>query len=138
MRETTKTKRPARSRPAWLTKVSMAEEGCGDVDMCMLSRVAETKEWVPGANKFAMEPFFCRREGGDRADEDDGYVVCLVHDAGDAPTSAAAERNVATECAILDAKTFECVCRLQLPVFVPFGVHGTFTHDYCLGPPSSP
>ncbi|XRB03648.1 retinal pigment epithelial membrane protein [Pycnococcus provasolii] len=116
-----------------LTKVSMKEEGCGEVDMCMLSSVESKKEWVPGTNKFAMEPFFVAREGGDPTDEDDGYIVCLVHDAGETPAPGA-ERDVSTECAILDAKSMECVCRLELPVFVPFGVHGTFTRDYCLGP----
>ena len=36
-------------------------------------------EWVPGDAKFAMEPFFVASKYA--VDEDDGWVVALVHDA---------------------------------------------------------
>lgn len=90
------------------------------------------EQWVPGDRKFAMEPFFVPRKGG--TDEDDGWVVALVHDA------AAEKSNFdgrGTEMVIIDAKKFSegPVARLRLPSYVPFGVHGSWSPKYVAGPP---
>jgi len=94
---------------------------------------AKEIEWVPGDRKFAMEPFFVARKGED-LDEDDGWVVALVHDA-DYEKSDFGGRG--TEMVIIDAKKFEegPVARLRLPTYVPFGVHGSWSTDYVAGPP---
>ena len=93
---------------------------------------AEEIEWIPGESKFAMEPFFVARKGA--VDEDDGWVVALVHDA-DYEESKMGGRG--TEMVIIDAKKFGegPVARLRLPTYVPFGVHGSWSTSYVAGPP---
>ena len=93
---------------------------------------AEEIEWVPGDSKFAMEPFFVARKGA--VDEDDGWVVALVHDA-EYEESEMGGRG--TEMVIIDAKKFGegPVARLRLPTYVPFGVHGSWSTSYVAGPP---
>ena len=90
------------------------------------------EQWVPGDRKFAMEPFFVPRKGA--TDEDDGWVVALVHDAA-AEGSTFGGRG--TEMVIIDAKKFGDgpVARLRLPTYVPFGVHGSWSPKYVAGPP---
>ena len=107
-----------------LTKVSLpSTDALGDVTEI---------EWVPGESKFAMEPFFVARKGA--VDEDDGYVVALVHDA-EYEGSDMGGRG--TEMVIIDAKKFEegPVARLRLPTYVPFGVHGSWSTTHVAGPP---
>jgi hypothetical protein len=89
-------------------------------------------EWVPGDAKFAMEPFFVARKGA--VDEDDGYVVALVHDAAYEGSDMGGR---GTEMVIIDAKKFEegPVARLRLPTYVPFGVHGSWSTTHVAGPP---
>ena len=59
-------------------------------------------EWVPGDAKFAMEPFFVARK--DAVDEDDGWVVALVHDA---EYEGSDYGGRGTEMVIIDSKKFE-------------------------------
>jgi len=62
---------------------------------------------------------------GAEAGEDEGFVLCLVHDA---------TRN-GSELVILDGGTFgaEPVARIELPQRVPFGFHGNWVPDSVLG-----
>ena len=94
---------------------------------------AKEIEWVPGDSKFAMEPFFVARKG-ENLDEDDGWVVALVHDA-EYEKSEYGGRG--TEMVIIDAKKFEegPVARIRLPTYIPFGVHGSWSTTYVAGPP---
>jgi hypothetical protein len=94
----------------------------------------EEIEWIPGDCKFAMEPFFVARK--DATEEDDGWVVALVHDA-EYDKSDFGGRG--TEMVIIDARKFNegPVARLRLPVYVPFGVHGSWSTTYVAGPPAS-
>jgi len=93
---------------------------------------AQEVEWIPGESKFAMEPFFVARKGA--IDEDDGWVVALVHDANYEKSDFGGR---GTEMVIIDAKKFEegPVARIRLPVYIPFGVHGSWSTRYVAGPP---
>lgn len=90
------------------------------------------EQWIPGDRKFAMEPFFVPRPGG--TEEDDGWVVALVHDAAYDKSQFGGR---GTEMVIIDAKKFSegPVARLRLPSYVPFGVHGSWSPKYVAGPP---
>lgn len=92
------------------------------------------QEWIPGESKFAMEPFFVARKGA--IDEDDGWVVALVHDANYAKSDFGGR---GTEMVIIDAKKFEegPVARIRLPVYIPFGVHGSWSTTYVAGCPKT-
>mmetsp|Transcript_8266 Transcript_8266/g.30489 ORF Transcript_8266/g.30489 Transcript_8266/m.30489 type:complete len:618 (+) Transcript_8266:147-2000(+) len=101
-----------------LTKVSLAST---DKDN---SEVVANEELLFGERKFAMEPFFVQRPG--TTEEDDGWVLCLVHDA----------EVQGTEVVIIDAKKFSegAVATIKLPQYVPFGVHGSWSNEYVAGP----
>jgi len=92
------------------------------------------EQWVPGDRKFAMEPFFVPRPGG--TEEDDGWVVALVHDAAYEKSDFGGR---GTEMVIIDAKKFSegPVASLRLPTYVPFGVHGSWSPQYIAGPPKA-
>ena len=92
------------------------------------------QEWIPGESKYAMEPFFVARKGA--IDEDDGWVVALVHDANYAKSDFGGR---GTEMVIIDAKKFEegPVARIRLPVYIPFGVHGSWSTTYVAGCPKT-
>ena len=92
------------------------------------------QEWIPGESKFAMEPFFVARKGA--VDEDDGWVVALVHDANYAKSDFGGR---GTAMVIIDAKKFEegPVVRIRLPVYIPFGVHGSWSTTYVAGCPKT-
>ena len=93
------------------------------------------EQWIPGEHKFAMEPFFVPRSGKD-LDEDDGWVVALVHDARYEDSDFGGR---GTEMVIIDAKKFSegPVARLRLPKYVPYGVHGSWSPEYIAGPPKA-
>uniref|UniRef100_J3LWJ8 Uncharacterized protein n=2 Tax=Oryza brachyantha TaxID=4533 RepID=J3LWJ8_ORYBR len=68
-----------------------------------------------GPRCFAGEAFFVPSNDGD---EDDGYLVCYVHDEGTGES-----RFV-----VLDARSpkLDVVAEVQLPGRVPYGFHGMF------------
>ena len=90
------------------------------------------EQWIPGEHKFAMEPFFVPRSGKD-LDEDDGWVVALVHDARYEDSDFGGR---GTEMVIIDAKKFSegPVARLRLPKYVPYGVHGSWSPEIRISP----
>uniref|UniRef100_A0ACD5WW24 Uncharacterized protein n=1 Tax=Avena sativa TaxID=4498 RepID=A0ACD5WW24_AVESA len=71
-----------------------------------------------GQGCFAGEPFFVPDLVEGNGKEDDGYVVCYVHNEG-----AGDNRFV-----VMDASTPELhiVAEVQLPSRVPYGIHGLF------------
>ena len=91
------------------------------------SELVANEEVLFGERKFAMEPFFVQRPGSDV--EDDGWVLCLVHDA----------EVQGTEVAIIDAQKFGegPVATIKLPQYIPFGVHGSWSEEYVAGPDGS-
>jgi all-trans-8'-apo-beta-carotenal 15,15'-oxygenase len=78
------------------------------------------KNWFPSLCffEFNLYRYIVARKGA--VDEDDGWVVALVHDA-EYEKSEMGGRG--TEMVIIDAKKFAegPVARLRLPTYVPFG-----------------
>lgn len=79
-----------------------------------------------GKGRAAGEPIFVPREGSSA--EDDGYLITLVHDLGQA----------STEFVVLDAQDFDrgYVAQVNLPQRVPFGFHGNWVSDSSVPPTS--
>ena len=77
-----------------------------------------------GEGRAAGEPVFVPREGS--AAEDDGYLVTLVHDLGQA----------STDFVVMDAQDFDrgYVAKVALPQRVPFGFHGNWVSDSSVPP----
>ncbi len=82
-------------------------------------RAARTEVHDFGPDRASLEPVFVPRAGG--VDEDDGYVIAYVYDAG---------RDL-SEVAILAAQDFsgEPLAVIELPVRVPFGFHGDWVAE---------
>ena len=80
-----------------------------------------------GVGRAGGEPVFVPREGS--VEEDDGWLISLVHDLGTA----------STDLVVLDAREFErgYVARVVLPQRVPFGFHGNWVSDSQVAPGES-
>lgn len=72
-------------------------------------------KYVSYGHSYGGEPLFIPKEGA--VAEDDGYVFDLLMQQDKA------------EVLVLDAKTMDEVCRLQLPRRVPFGVHAVWLDE---------
>jgi len=72
-----------------------------------------TATYYYGANRFGGEAVFAPRI--DAQGEDDGYLICFVHD----------ESASQSECLILDAQNIEAgpVASIHIPYRVPYGFH---------------
>ncbi|CAO1939655.1 unnamed protein product [Urochloa humidicola] len=92
-----------------VAKLDMELAGTGD---CTVAR----RDFGPGC--FAGEPFFVPDDVEGDGNEDDGYVVCYVHD----------ERSGENRFVVMDARspTLEIVAEVDLPARVPYGFHGLF------------
>ncbi|CAL4884886.1 unnamed protein product [Urochloa decumbens] len=92
-----------------VAKLDMELAGTGD---CTVAR----RDFGPGC--FAGEPFFVPDDVEGGGNEDDGYVVCYVHD----------ERSGENTFVVMDARspTLEIVAEVDLPARVPYGFHGLF------------
>ncbi|CAL5054822.1 unnamed protein product [Urochloa decumbens] len=92
-----------------VAKLDMELAGTGD---CTVAR----RDFGPGC--FAGEPFFVPDDVEGDGNEDDGYVVCYVHD----------ERSGENTFVVMDARspTLEIVAEVDLPARVPYGFHGLF------------
>ncbi|CAN6233802.1 unnamed protein product [Urochloa humidicola] len=90
-------------------KLDLEKAGTGD---CTVAR----RDFGPGC--FAGEPFFVPGDVEGDGNEDDGYVVCYVHD----------ERSGENTFVVMDARspTLEIVAEVELPARVPYGFHGLF------------
>ena len=72
--------------------------------------------WAPERpGCFVGEPVFAPRPGG--ADEDDGWLLVLVHDVP----------NDATELAVLSARNLALVAELRSSGLLPLGLHGSWS-----------
>ncbi len=81
-----------------------------------------------GPGRCAGEPVFVARPGSDPVvDEDDGWLLTMVHDLG--------ERSA--ELVVMDARDLGrgYVARVTLPQRVPFGFHGNWVSDRAVPPP---
>jgi carotenoid cleavage dioxygenase len=69
-----------------------------------------------GPNRNGGEAVFVPRPGG--RDEDDGWLLCLIHD----------EAEARSELVVLDAQRFTAapLARVLLPQRVPHGLHGVW------------
>lgn len=74
------------------------------------------RDFGPGC--FAGEPFFVADDVEGNGNEDDGYLVCYVHD----------EATGENRFVVMDARSpdLEIVAEVQLPGRVPYGFHGLF------------
>ncbi len=79
----------------------------------------EATRFDPGPDRSPGEPVFVRAADG--AGEDEGWVLCLVHDA----------TRGASDLVVLDATSFAGppVATVHLPARVPFGFHGSWVPD---------
>nr|AAL07104.1 putative 9-cis-epoxycarotenoid dioxygenase [Arabidopsis thaliana] len=73
----------------------------------------EVKKHLYGDNRYGGEPLFLPGEGGE---EDEGYILCFVHD----------EKTWKSELQIVNAVSLEVEATVKLPSRVPYGFHGTF------------
>ncbi|XP_006647756.2 9-cis-epoxycarotenoid dioxygenase NCED1, chloroplastic [Oryza brachyantha] len=92
-----------------VAKLDFDRAGAGD---CTVAR----RDFGPGC--FAGEPFFVPDDVEGNGNEDDGYLVCYVHDEG-----TGENRFV-----VMDARSpdLEIVAEVRLPGRVPYGFHGLF------------
>jgi len=76
-------------------------------------------EFDHGPGRAAGEAVFVPR--GDSADEDDGWLLTLVHDLG----------TDSTDFVVIDAQDFNrgYIAKVRLPQRVPFGFHGNWVSD---------
>ena len=78
--------------------------------------------WIGAAHEFMGESIFLPRKAGSAGSgaEDDGYLVSTLHDC----------KNKLSYLVLLDAAKVSAgpVCKLLLPVFVPFGLHGSYAN----------
>lgn len=94
------------------------------------------KEFGYGGQRFSGEAVFAPRthDGLDPVTrqplaEDDGYLVCFVHDEAQGPH----EYDGNSEFWIIDAKNMaEVVCKVKLPCRVPYGFHGAYFDGECV------
>ncbi|PAN09501.1 hypothetical protein PAHAL_2G029300 [Panicum hallii] len=75
------------------------------------------EKFVYGEGRYGGEPCFVPRpDAGAGAAEDDGYVLCYVHD----------EARGASEMLVVNARDMRAEAAVKLPGRVPYGLHGTF------------
>ncbi|KAF8714108.1 hypothetical protein HU200_028112 [Digitaria exilis] len=75
------------------------------------------EKFVYGEGRYGGEPCFVPRPGGGAgAEEDDGYVLCYVHDEG----------RGKSEMLVVNARDMREEAAVELPGRVPYGLHGTF------------
>ncbi|XP_057512281.1 carotenoid 9,10(9',10')-cleavage dioxygenase 1-like [Actinidia eriantha] len=74
-----------------------------------------------GPSRFGSEAVFVPREPGITSEEDDGYLICFVHD----------EANGKSAVNVIDAKTMSAdpVAVIELPTRVPYGFHAFFVTE---------
>ncbi|TVU28162.1 hypothetical protein EJB05_19671, partial [Eragrostis curvula] len=94
---------------AGVAKLDFDRAGTGD---CTVAR----RDFGPGC--FAGEPFFVPDDVEGNGNEDDGYLVCYVHN----------ERTDENRFVVMDARSpqLDIVAEVQLPARVPYGFHGLF------------
>jgi len=79
----------------------------------------ERKVWSAAPRGFVSEPVMVPRAaeaGGPEPAEDDGWVLCLVWNGA----------RCASDLVILDAASMEELAVVELPLAIPYGLHGSF------------
>ncbi|XP_021912644.1 9-cis-epoxycarotenoid dioxygenase NCED3, chloroplastic-like [Carica papaya] len=76
----------------------------------------DVQRFIYGDRRYGGEPFFLPRNKNCEEEEDDGYVLTLVHD----------EKTWKSELQIVNAMNLEVEASVKLPSRVPYGFHGTF------------
>lgn len=81
-----------------------------------------------GPGRGGAEPVFVPKDGSTA--EDDGWIICLVHDVNGGPGNTGAELQ------IIDAADFSApaVATVTLPQRVPTGFHGNWVSDSSVAP----
>ncbi|WCJ27415.1 9-cis-epoxycarotenoid dioxygenase chloroplastic [Euphorbia peplus] len=97
---------------AYLAIVEPWPKVCGFAKVDLFT--GEVKKFIYGDKKFGGEPFFL--PSNDPDGEDDGYIMCFVHD----------EKKWKSELQIINAKSLEVEATVKMPSRVPYGFHGTF------------
>ena len=74
-----------------------------------------------GHGRYGSEAIFVPRESDVELEEDDGYLICFVHD----------ENTGKSEVNVIEAKTMssEPVAVVPLPARVPYGFHAFFVTE---------
>lgn len=101
----------------WSDEVSSPLQGLLKIDT-----EAKTEEsWIGEPHEFLGENIFVPRSTGQKA-EDDGYIISTLHDC----------KDMKSFLLIFDAQKVGAgpVAKLALPVFIPFGLHGTFANGF--------
>jgi 9-cis-epoxycarotenoid dioxygenase len=75
------------------------------------------EKFTYGEGRYGGEPCFVPRTDGSGA-EDDGHVLCFVHDESRGGTSS--------ELLVVNASDMRAEAAVKLPGRVPYGFHGTF------------
>lgn len=86
------------------------------------------EKFLYGEGRFGGEPCFVPSSDGAGAgaeEEDDGHVLCFVHDEG---RQGCGERTT-SELLVVDARDLRQEAALKLPGRVPYGFHGTFVSN---------
>ncbi|GAU44527.1 hypothetical protein TSUD_82340 [Trifolium subterraneum] len=76
----------------------------------------EVKMHKYGDERYGGEPFFLPSGGCENENEDEGYIMVLVHD----------EKRCKSELEIVNAVNLKVEATVKLPSRVPYGFHGTF------------
>ncbi|KAJ1702690.1 hypothetical protein LUZ63_002469 [Rhynchospora breviuscula] len=74
------------------------------------------EKFLYGDNRYGGEPYFLPKDASRMGGEDEGYVLCFVHD----------EAACQSELLIVNAADLRLEASIKLPSRVPYGFHGTF------------
>jgi all-trans-8'-apo-beta-carotenal 15,15'-oxygenase len=112
------------SRYAWM---AVAERETGNDPLQAIKKLdlvsGERKVWSAAPRGFVSEPVMVPRSaaatastGGPEPAEDDGWVLCMVWNGA----------RCASDLVILDAASLEELAVVELPLAIPYGLHGSF------------
>jgi len=108
------------SRFGWM---AVAERETGNDPLQAIKKLdlesGERKVWSAAPRGFVSEPVMVPRPtpaGGPEPAEDDGWVLCMVWNGA----------RCASDLVILDAASMEELAVVELPLAIPYGLHGSF------------
>ena len=103
------------ARYAWM---AVAERETGNDPLQAIKKLdlvsGERQIWSAAPRGFVSEPLMVPRPGASR--EDEGWVLCLVWNGA----------RCASDLVILDAASLAELAVLELPLAIPYGLHGSF------------
>jgi all-trans-8'-apo-beta-carotenal 15,15'-oxygenase len=110
------------SRYAWM---AVAERENGNDPLQAIKKLdlisGERQVWSAAPRGFVSEPVMVPRSAaptaaGPEPAEDDGWVLCMVWNGA----------RCASDLVILDAASMEELAVVELPLAIPYGLHGSF------------